>query len=260
MSRALVRLMGVDPPDGQVADLVADALTAASPGGPTARAKYKIEPRVAEASRGRCSKLQAAHPLYPGNPTLSEDLPGRWARIGVMEAPDPTPRGHYVVVWDPTRPWQVRATDLSMTTDYGNHGGADEGGPRPAGQGKSRGCHGRRHLLSARAFNERSWASVRRCDKRDREHPRIRLQQHGRQTSEDDRRCTRTVQTHRGARVPRYRPRGAETTRGSPLAGYVMEAGVVGALAVLVACRVASETLEQQVRRAMATATDRSDN
>jgi glycine hydroxymethyltransferase len=54
---------GTDELD-QVADVIAAALGATSPATSTAKAKYRIDPRVAQACRDRCEDLLAHHLLY----------------------------------------------------------------------------------------------------------------------------------------------------------------------------------------------------
>ena len=49
----------------EVADVIVEALHATTPATSTAKAKYRIDPRIAEASRGRCAELLAHHVLYP---------------------------------------------------------------------------------------------------------------------------------------------------------------------------------------------------
>jgi glycine hydroxymethyltransferase len=50
----------------EVADIIATALRATAPETATAKAKYRIEEKVAASSRARCADLLAKHPLYPG--------------------------------------------------------------------------------------------------------------------------------------------------------------------------------------------------
>ena len=50
----------------EIADIMAVALRATSPEKEGAKAKYVIDPKVAEASRQRCADLLDRHPLYPG--------------------------------------------------------------------------------------------------------------------------------------------------------------------------------------------------
>jgi glycine hydroxymethyltransferase len=50
----------------EIADIMTTALKATSPANATAKAKYVIDEKVAEASRQRCADLLARHPLYPG--------------------------------------------------------------------------------------------------------------------------------------------------------------------------------------------------
>ncbi|MFD1830737.1 glycine hydroxymethyltransferase [Streptomyces desertarenae] len=54
----------------EVADLIHTVLTAAEPGttaaGAPSRARYELEPKVAESVAGRAADLLAGHPLYPG--------------------------------------------------------------------------------------------------------------------------------------------------------------------------------------------------
>ncbi|HEY5026258.1 MAG TPA: glycine hydroxymethyltransferase [Acidimicrobiales bacterium] len=49
----------------EVADVIVNALRATTPATSTAKAKYEINPRVAQACRGRCVDLLAHHRLYP---------------------------------------------------------------------------------------------------------------------------------------------------------------------------------------------------
>jgi glycine hydroxymethyltransferase len=49
----------------QVADVIVAALGATTPATSTAKAKYRIDPRIAQACRDRCEDLLAHHPLYP---------------------------------------------------------------------------------------------------------------------------------------------------------------------------------------------------
>ncbi len=49
----------------QVADVIASALGATTPATSTAKAKYRIDPRIAQACRDRCEDLLAHHLLYP---------------------------------------------------------------------------------------------------------------------------------------------------------------------------------------------------
>jgi glycine hydroxymethyltransferase len=49
----------------QVADVIAAALGATTPATSTAKAKYQIDPRIAQACRDRCEDLLAHHLLYP---------------------------------------------------------------------------------------------------------------------------------------------------------------------------------------------------
>jgi glycine hydroxymethyltransferase len=50
----------------EVADIITTALRATAPAAATARAKYVLDGRVAEACRDRCADLLGRHPLYPG--------------------------------------------------------------------------------------------------------------------------------------------------------------------------------------------------
>jgi glycine hydroxymethyltransferase len=59
--------LGFGPDDlDEIADVMTTALRATRPANEKARAKYVIDPGVAEASRQRCADLLARHPLYPG--------------------------------------------------------------------------------------------------------------------------------------------------------------------------------------------------
>jgi glycine hydroxymethyltransferase len=49
----------------EVTDVIVTALRATTPATPTAKAKYDIEPRIAQACRSRCADLLARHRLYP---------------------------------------------------------------------------------------------------------------------------------------------------------------------------------------------------
>jgi glycine hydroxymethyltransferase len=49
----------------EVADLIVTALRATAPATATAKAKYELDARVAEAGRRRCAELLSRHPLYP---------------------------------------------------------------------------------------------------------------------------------------------------------------------------------------------------
>jgi glycine hydroxymethyltransferase len=49
----------------EVADVIVEALRFTTPATSTAKAKYEIDPRVAQACRGRCADLLAHHRLYP---------------------------------------------------------------------------------------------------------------------------------------------------------------------------------------------------
>ncbi len=55
---------GADELD-EVADVLVNALRATTPTTSTAKAKYEIDPRVAQGCRVRCADLLARHPLYP---------------------------------------------------------------------------------------------------------------------------------------------------------------------------------------------------
>jgi glycine hydroxymethyltransferase len=55
---------GADELD-EVADILVNALRATTPATSTAKAKYEIDPVVAQACRARCADLLAHHPLYP---------------------------------------------------------------------------------------------------------------------------------------------------------------------------------------------------
>jgi glycine hydroxymethyltransferase len=55
---------GVDELD-EVADVLVNALGATTPATSTAKAKYEIDPAVAQACRARCADLLVRHPLYP---------------------------------------------------------------------------------------------------------------------------------------------------------------------------------------------------
>jgi glycine hydroxymethyltransferase len=58
--------LGFSPAElNEVADVIATALRATAPANATAKAKYVLDPAVAEASRHRCADLLARHPLYP---------------------------------------------------------------------------------------------------------------------------------------------------------------------------------------------------
>ena len=49
----------------EVADIMVKALRATAPATSTAKAKYDIDPLIAQACRARCADLLARHPLYP---------------------------------------------------------------------------------------------------------------------------------------------------------------------------------------------------
>jgi glycine hydroxymethyltransferase len=49
----------------EVADVIVTALRATTPATSTAKAKYEIDPRIAQACRSRCADLLARHRLYP---------------------------------------------------------------------------------------------------------------------------------------------------------------------------------------------------
>jgi len=55
---------GADELD-EVADVLVNALRATTPATATAKAKYEIDPGVAQACRARCADLLAHHRLYP---------------------------------------------------------------------------------------------------------------------------------------------------------------------------------------------------
>jgi glycine hydroxymethyltransferase len=58
--------LGMGPADlDEVADIIVTSLRATAPATATAKAKYTLDPAVAEASRARCAELLARHPLYP---------------------------------------------------------------------------------------------------------------------------------------------------------------------------------------------------
>ena len=48
----------------EVADVIVNALRATTPATSAAKAKYEIDPRVAQACRSRCADLLAHHRLY----------------------------------------------------------------------------------------------------------------------------------------------------------------------------------------------------
>ena len=49
----------------EVADVIAEVLGATTPSTPTSKAKYAVDPTMAERGRGRCAELLARHRLYP---------------------------------------------------------------------------------------------------------------------------------------------------------------------------------------------------
>ena len=49
----------------EVADIIVTAMRATAPATATAKAKYALDPAVAEACRARCAELLTRHPLYP---------------------------------------------------------------------------------------------------------------------------------------------------------------------------------------------------
>ena len=49
----------------EVADVIAEVLGATTPATPTSKAKYAVDPTIAERGRGRCAELLARHRLYP---------------------------------------------------------------------------------------------------------------------------------------------------------------------------------------------------
>jgi len=58
--------LGFGPDElGEVADVIVTALRATTPATATAKAKYELEPQIAEACRSRCADLLARHRLYP---------------------------------------------------------------------------------------------------------------------------------------------------------------------------------------------------
>jgi glycine hydroxymethyltransferase len=58
--------LGFSPDElDEVADVIVNALRATTPATSTAKAKYEINPQVAQACRSRCSDLLAHHRLYP---------------------------------------------------------------------------------------------------------------------------------------------------------------------------------------------------
>jgi len=58
--------LGFGPDEmGEVAAIAADALGAARSAGPTAKAKYTMDAKVADACRRRCADLLSRHRLYP---------------------------------------------------------------------------------------------------------------------------------------------------------------------------------------------------
>ena len=58
--------LGFSPDElDEVADVIVAALRATAPANATAKAKYQLEPRTAEACRRRCADLLARHRLYP---------------------------------------------------------------------------------------------------------------------------------------------------------------------------------------------------
>ena len=59
----LMAASAIEP--GEVADVIVTALRATTPATSTAKAKYELEPRTAEACRSRCADLLARHRLYP---------------------------------------------------------------------------------------------------------------------------------------------------------------------------------------------------
>ncbi len=66
MGTPALTTLGFGPDDmGEVADIVVTALRATTSARPTSKAKFRIDPEVAEACRARCAELLFAHPLYP---------------------------------------------------------------------------------------------------------------------------------------------------------------------------------------------------
>jgi glycine hydroxymethyltransferase len=58
--------LGFSPAElDEVADVIVTTLRATTPANATAKAKYVLDPAVAEAGRRRCADLLARHPLYP---------------------------------------------------------------------------------------------------------------------------------------------------------------------------------------------------
>lgn len=66
MGTPALTTLGLGPGElDEVAGVIVDALRATQPSSGTSKAKYTIDPKVAEGCRRRCAELLAAHPLYP---------------------------------------------------------------------------------------------------------------------------------------------------------------------------------------------------
>jgi len=78
--------LGFSPAElDEVADVIATTLRATTPANATAKAKYVLDPAVAEAGRHRCADLLARHPLYPDIQLLSPGHPGDSGVMGSRE-------------------------------------------------------------------------------------------------------------------------------------------------------------------------------